>query len=114
MVRTSRSNLRQGFRVAGAVGGDQLDGAGALQQLVLGQVDHAHAAGADPALEPVLVELAGFKSLDAKGVDDVGGVDRHAGADRQHQDVLADDLEASVRARRTGRPRGGGASAPAG
>jgi len=51
---------RQGPRVAGAVGGNQFEGAGALQELVLGQVDLAHPPRAEPPSQAILAELSGL------------------------------------------------------
>jgi hypothetical protein len=72
---------RQGRRVAGLRRPDQPDRAGPLQQPVLGQVDHAHPAGADEPAELVLAELPGLEGLAAQRVDDVGAVQRQRDAD---------------------------------
>ena len=45
---------------------DELEGARALQELVLGQVDLAHGAGADLLTEAVLAEVPGLGHLPAQ------------------------------------------------
>ena len=79
----------QGDRVGPGLGLDQLQGAGALQELVLGEVDLAHAALAQLADELVLAELAGLVQLGAQAVHEERAVDRQRHADRQEQDVRA-------------------------
>ena len=57
----------QGDRVGPGLGLDQLQGAGALQELVLGEVDLAHPALAQLAHELVLAELAGLGAARCAG-----------------------------------------------
>ena len=61
--------------VAGLLGADDLDGAGALHHLVLGEIDLAHAAAAEQLFEPVLAELLGDERLAAQRVDRVDADD---------------------------------------
>ena len=61
----------QDVRIAGLIGVNQLDGARAFEHAVLGQVDLAHAAGAERLHEAVLAELLGFEDLAAQRVDQV-------------------------------------------
>ena len=79
--------LRQGWL-------DQLDGARALEELVLGKIDLAHAAGAELLAEPILIELPRPEGLGAKLVDRVRAEDRSHRPQDQEQGVLADVLEA--------------------
>ena len=79
----------QGDRVGPGLGLDQLRGAGALQQLVLGEVDLAHPPFAQLADELVLAELAGLVQLGAQAVQEERAVDRQRRTDRQEQDVRA-------------------------
>ena len=81
---------RQGLRVGRAVRPDQLDGAGALQELVLGQVDLAHPAGADPPPEAILAELPGLGDLPAQPGDRAGPERRADGQDEQDHRVEAE------------------------
>ena len=71
------------------VGLDQLQGAGALQELVLGQVDLAHPALAQLFAELVLAELPRLVQLGAQAVHEVRAVDRQRRTDPQEQDVRA-------------------------
>ena len=61
-------------RVAGPLGADQLDGALALQELVLGDVDVAHPAAAEPRGQPVLAEAAGPLQLGPHPAEHMGPV----------------------------------------
>ena len=65
-------------RAAGAVGAlqQQLDGNLALEHLVVGLVDDAHAAGTELAQQPVLAELPDRRPVESRRLVG-GGVARH-------------------------------------
>ena len=84
---TSRSNRASAIGSEPGLRLDQLERAGPLEQLVLGQVDLAHAARAQSAPELVLAELAGLVELAAQAVQDVGAVNRQGRPDHQEQGV---------------------------
>ena len=73
---------QQVLRIAGLPRPDQLEGARPAQQDVLGQVDLAHAAGAEPLFQPVLPHLPRCLHLPPQNLDAVRAVnrqgDRHA------------------------------------
>ncbi len=73
---------REGSRVGRVVRPDQLHGTRALQELVLGQVDLAHPAGAEPPPEAILADLAGLGDLPAQPGERAGPEGR---ADREHE-----------------------------
>ena len=75
----------QHARVAGFFGANDLYRAGALHKLVLGQVDLAHAAGAQEPLEPVLAQLAGLIGLATQPADRVHPHRRAQGGDRHDE-----------------------------
>ena len=56
---------------------DQLDGAGSLEKLMLGQPHLPHPPGAEPVLQSVLAQLAGFERLPAQLRNLVRSVHRH-------------------------------------
>ncbi len=76
--------------IAGTLGMNQLDGTGPLQHAVLGEIDLAHAAGAEQFDEAVLADLPGFVDFAAQGIDQVGADDGRRRGDEQHQHVLRD------------------------
>ena len=81
----------QRLRVGRFARPDQLDGAGALQELVLGQVDLAHPAGAEQPPEAILPELSGLSDLPAQPGDRAGPVRRADGQDGQDQRVEGEE-----------------------
>ena len=83
----------EGVRVGHGARPDQLHGAGALQELVLGQVDLAHPAGADPPPEAILAELPGLGDLPAQPRDRAGPEGGADGQDEQDHRVEAEQRE---------------------
>ncbi len=79
----------QGRGVGASLGFDQLEGAGTLQELVLGHVDLAHPAGADLLEEPILAELLGVVQFGPQAIEDERAVQGQQRADRQEEDVRA-------------------------
>ena len=65
--------------VAGTLRPDHLEGAGSLQQPMLGEVDLSHPPGPDLVPEAVLIELPGLARPDVHGADEVGAVSREQG-----------------------------------
>ena len=80
----------QCLRVVGLVGADELDGARPLHELMLGQIDLAHAAGADQFFQPILAELAGLEGLAPQTADDVDAPHAAGSGQRQHQHDAGD------------------------
>ena len=78
-------------RIRHAVRPDQLDGAGALQELVLGQVDLAHPAAADAPPEAILAELPGLGDLPPQSRDHVGPRSGADGQDDQGHEIEAEE-----------------------
>ena len=54
-----------------------------MQELVLGQIDFAHAARAEFLLEPILPELAGLEGLGRQGVNMPGREHGDGGGDAE-------------------------------
>ena len=61
----------QHLRIAGSIGANHFHRTGPLQHLVLGQIDVAHAAGAQLLLEPILAQLLRRKGLATQCADRV-------------------------------------------
>jgi len=91
----------QGLGVAGLVGADELDHAGPLEQLVLGEKHLAHPPCADPLLQPVLAELPRLEGLLAQVADRVHAEHR---ADRRNDQQQRDRGQVHGR-RRAGHAR---------
>ena len=91
VARTSRSKRS---RASGSFGPrvDELDGAGPLQQAVLGEVDFAHPTDPDQLAELVLIEPPGLEDLLAQSVEDVDREERQAGGHHRHRQVQAGQL----------------------
>jgi hypothetical protein len=78
---------------AGALGPDHLEGARLLEQRVLGEVDLAHPAGAQPLFQLVLAQLAGFERFPTEHLDAVGAVDGDRDRDGEEYGHGEDDVQ---------------------
>ena len=90
-------------RVGHDLGPDQLDGAGALEEPVVGQVDLAHPAGTDPLPQVILAESPGLGGRPAQPGDRAGTQRRADRQDDQDQPVVGEEEDQRGRAR--SRPR---------
>ena len=86
VARTSRWKRARFLRIARPVGPNQLHDARAFEQLMLGQVDFAHAAGADPPRQLVLAELPGDEHGAAQRADQSHAQNASAAGHAEHQD----------------------------
>ena len=85
VARTSRWNRASTFSSPALSGRISLITQGRLSNWCSARIDLAHAAGADPPLQPVLAQLPGLERLAPQRADRVDAEHARGGRNNEHQ-----------------------------